>query len=107
MPKQRRSRADIRTRARERGSLAAVVAARREELSLRQDELADLADVSVRFVHAVESGRRSIGLDRLLAVLTALGLHLELERGLADEPVVAGAALADGYGLKPGGSADD
>jgi y4mF family transcriptional regulator len=83
-----------------------VVAARREELSLRQDELADLADVSVRFVHAVESGRRSISLDRLLAVLTALGLHLELERGLTDEPVVAGAALAAGYGLTPHDSAD-
>lgn len=103
MAKQRRSRADVRERARERGALAAVVAARREELSLRQDELADLADVSVRFVHAVEAGRTSISLDRLLAVLTALGLHLELERGLAEEPIAAGADLAEGYGLTPGG----
>lgn len=100
--KQRKSRADVRERARERGTLAAVVAARREELSLRQDELAELADVSVRFVHAVESGRRSVSLDRLLSVLSALGLHLELVRGVADEPVVADAALAAGYGLTSG-----
>ena len=48
--KQRKSHADLRERAHERGALAAVVIGRREELGLRQDELAELADCSVRFV---------------------------------------------------------
>jgi y4mF family transcriptional regulator len=52
-------------------------------LGLRQDELADLAEVSERFVYALENGKRSVQLDKLVAVLAALGLHLELHRGAA------------------------
>ena len=56
---------------------------RRVSLGLRQDELADLANVSERFVYALENGKRSVQLDKLVAVLAALGLHLELHRGAA------------------------
>ncbi len=57
------------------------VRARRQQLGLRQDDLADLAGVSERFVYALENGKRSVQLDKVLAVLAALGLHLELHRG--------------------------
>jgi y4mF family transcriptional regulator len=67
------------------GAFAATVRARRKELSLRQDELADLAGVSERFVYALERGKRSVQLDKVLAVLSALGLHLELRRGADSE----------------------
>lgn len=63
--------------------LAQTVRRRRVSLGLRQDELADLAEVSERFVYALESGKRSVQLDKLVAVLAALGLHLELRRGAA------------------------
>jgi HTH-type transcriptional regulator / antitoxin HipB len=102
---QRRSRADVAQRAFERGQLAAVVAARRQQLNLSQQELADLAGVSSRFVHSVESGSSDVGLSRLLAVLDTLGLHLSLERGQAG--LVAGADLSGEYNLalhKPGNS---
>jgi HTH-type transcriptional regulator/antitoxin HipB len=63
------------------GPLAEAVRARRKQLRLNQADLADLADVSERFVNALENGKRSVQLDKVLAVLSALGLHLELQRG--------------------------
>ena len=102
--KQRRSRANLRDRARERGALAAVVIGRRNELGLRQEELAELADCSVRFVHTLEAGKTTLRLDKLLDVLTVLGLRLEIERGSRPGPLVAGSELDDLYGL---GQSDD
>lgn len=61
--------------------LARVVRARREQLGLRQEELAALAGCSTRFVHAVEHAKASVQLDKLLAVLGALGLRLVVRRG--------------------------
>lgn len=49
---------------------------RRRALGLRQEDLADLAGVSVRFVQFVESGKASVRLDKLTAVLDVLGLRL-------------------------------
>lgn len=65
--------------------LANEVRARRVELRLRQEELADLAGVSERFVYALENGKQTVQLDKVLAVLNALGLHLELHRGAGSE----------------------
>jgi y4mF family transcriptional regulator len=56
---------------------------RRVSLQLRQDELADLAGVSERFVYALENGKRTVQLDKVIAMLSALGLHLEVRRGAA------------------------
>jgi y4mF family transcriptional regulator len=60
---------------------ATAVRSRRLRLRLRQDELAELAGVSERFVYALENGKRSVQLNKVVAVLAALGLHLELRRG--------------------------
>lgn len=59
---------------------------RRRTLGLNQAEVAELAGVAVRTVHAVEAGKATVRLDALLAVLSAVGLHLSLERGGADVP---------------------
>ena len=66
-------------------TLASTVRSRRRQLSLDQADLADLAGVSERFVYALENGKRSVQLDKLLAVLAALGLHLEVHRGADTE----------------------
>ena len=58
--------------------LSGEVRARRAQLKLRQEELADLAGVSERFVYALENGKQTVQLDKVLAVLNALGLHLEM-----------------------------
>jgi len=99
MALQRRSRADVAKIARERGDLAASVIARRQELGLSQVELGDLAGVSYRVVHNVEAGRAGMSLERLLAVLDTLGLHLVIERGPADG-MVADESVARSYGLR-------
>lgn len=62
-------------------ALGAAVRARRRELRLRQSELADLAGVSERLVHAIEHGKSTVQLDKLIDVLDAVGLHLRIHRG--------------------------
>jgi HTH-type transcriptional regulator/antitoxin HipB len=59
-------------------SLPEMVVARRKTLGLRQEDLADLAGVSHRFVQSLEAGKRSVQLDKVEAVLDALGLRLEI-----------------------------
>ena len=48
-------------------------------LDLRQEDLADLAGVSLRFVQALEAGKAMVQLDRVEAVLVVLGLCLTVE----------------------------
>ena len=56
--------------------LGASIAARRRSLGLGQEELADLAGVSVRFVRALEHGKATARLDKVLDVAVALGLEV-------------------------------
>jgi HTH-type transcriptional regulator / antitoxin HipB len=62
-------------------ALSQAVRARREELGLRQAEVADLAGCSQRFLHTVEHGKASLRLDKVLDVLEVLGLGLEVVPG--------------------------
>ncbi len=64
----------------ERADLASVVRVRRKQLRLRQEDLADLAGVSLRFVQALEGGKPSVQLDHVRAVLDTLGLRLVVEQ---------------------------
>jgi len=45
---------------------------------LQQAELADLAGVSVRFLHSLEHDKPSVRLDKLLDVFDVLGLELDI-----------------------------
>lgn len=56
-------------------NLDAVVRSRRATLGLTQQELADLAGVSERFVRAVEQGKQTVQFDKVGALLEALGLE--------------------------------
>ena len=58
--------------------LAQQVRERRKSLRLTQDELADLAGCSGRFVRSLEGGK-AVRTDKLLDVLNVLGLELVLE----------------------------
>lgn len=51
---------------------------RRRALGLTQQDVADLAGVSVRFLRELERGKASVRLDGLEAVLVALGLDIQL-----------------------------
>ncbi len=58
--------------------LATASQARRVELRLTQAEAAELAGVSERFVRLVESGKPTVRLDKLQALLDVLGLELRV-----------------------------
>lgn len=98
MAKQRRSRVPLHERASEHGELSAVVLGRREQLGLRQEELADLAGCSPRFVHELENGKGTVQLDKVIAVLGALGLHLLVADGVTGS-VETEPTLRAGLGL--------
>jgi y4mF family transcriptional regulator len=57
--------------------IAAAVRNRRRALELTQQDVADLAGVSERFVRFVEQGKASVRVDSLAAVLDSLGLALD------------------------------
>ncbi len=59
-------------------ALGRQIRERRRSLRLTQDELADLAGCSSRFVRALEVGKPSVRLDKVLDVLDVLGLDLQL-----------------------------
>jgi y4mF family transcriptional regulator len=54
------------------------IRSRRKSLRLTQAALADLAGCSSRFVREVEGGKATVRLDKLLALLHALGLELRV-----------------------------
>jgi len=77
-----------------RTSLAALgqaVKVRRARLNLRQDQLAELAGCSTRFVHTLENGKATLQLQKVLDVLEVLGLGLQLVRkaGIGVSPELA------------------
>lgn len=57
-------------------SLGTEVRARRRALALTQQDLADLAGVSPRFIRNLEQGKTNLQLDSLLPLLAVLGLEL-------------------------------
>lgn len=60
-------------------SFSELLRARRKQLGLTQLDAAELAGVSVRFVHDIENGKQSVQLDRVQALAEALGLVLTLD----------------------------
>ena len=60
-------------------TVARLVRDRRKSLRLRQSDLANLAGCSVRTIYALEEGKSTLRLDKLLDVLDVLGLELHLE----------------------------
>jgi y4mF family transcriptional regulator len=65
-----------------------IVRDARKSMGLRQEALAAAAGVGVRFLVELERGKPSVRLDKMLAVLDALGLELEVKpRGGAVRPI--------------------
>lgn len=60
-------------------ALGRDVRSRRREFQLAQQDLAELAGTSTRFIGSLEKGKPTVRLDKLLAVLDALGLELRAQ----------------------------
>jgi HTH-type transcriptional regulator/antitoxin HipB len=58
--------------------LGTAVQSRRKALGLGQDELAELAQVSPRFIRDLEHGKPTARFDKIQAVLEALGLKIDV-----------------------------
>ena len=58
--------------------LGKILVARRRSLGLRQQELADLANVSCRFLSSLENGKPSVELDKVFLVISTLGLDFQI-----------------------------
>lgn len=57
-----------------------IVRAARQSLGLRQSELAGAANVGVRFIIDIESGKAGAHLGKVLTVLDALGCRVSIEQ---------------------------
>jgi HTH-type transcriptional regulator / antitoxin HipB len=64
-------------------TLAAAFRQRRMDLGLTQEQLAELASCSTRFIHSIEAGKPSLRFDKLLSAMAVLGLSIQLQRGKA------------------------
>ena len=60
-------------------ALAAVVRARRKDLSLTQADLSDATGISTRAIFDLENGKASISFKNLLLILEVLGLEVDVE----------------------------
>lgn len=63
------------------GALGAAIHARRRQLEMTQEQVAELADVGPNFLYQLEHGKPSVRLDKVLSVLQVLGLELVLRPG--------------------------
>lgn len=59
--------------------LGAVIAQVRKSRDYTQQDFADIAGVGRRFISDLENGKATVQLGKLLQVLTALGLDLEVK----------------------------
>lgn len=62
-------------------ALGEAVRARRRALGLDQLVLCDLAGVGPAFLYSLEHGKPTVRIDKVLAVLTVLGLELHVRPG--------------------------
>lgn len=60
--------------------ISEAVRQRRQTLGLTQPELADLAEVSERLIRELETGKLTVGIDKLLSILESLGLEIRIEK---------------------------
>ncbi|EPD69229.1 y4mF family transcriptional regulator [Corynebacterium pyruviciproducens ATCC BAA-1742] len=60
-------------------NLGETVRKRRRELGINQLDLAERSGVSDRFIRDLEHGKTSLRLDKLVDLLTALGLELTID----------------------------
>ena len=59
--------------------IGAAIRTRRRELGFRQDYLAAAAGVSLQFVSQVERGKATAQIGKVLAVLQAVGIRVNLD----------------------------
>ncbi len=63
-------------------AIGAIIRARRKELGYTQEQIAAMSNCSPRLIGEIERGRGSVGIQRVLDLVTNLGIDIFLrERG--------------------------
>ncbi|MFL5322404.1 MAG: helix-turn-helix transcriptional regulator [Myxococcaceae bacterium] len=75
--------------------LAEAVRSRRKALKMTQAQLAALAECGLVFLYDLEQGKPTLRLDKVVSVLTVLGLELTLQPGHSGVRTAAPAAAPD------------
>lgn len=70
--------------------LGAELRARRRALQLTQEELAELAETTQRFVSTLETGKQTVRLDKVIEVADVLGLRLTFAEHTTSAAATAG-----------------
>ncbi len=80
-----------------------IVRAARRAQGLRQDQLAGAAGVGVRFLSELERGKTTVRLEKVIAVLDALGytLRVEMPPGEREPCEEIDAPRVDAAGARP------
>lgn len=73
--------------------LGRTVRAQRKRLGLTQEDLAIHAGVGLAFLYQLETGKRTVRLDKVLAVFEVLGIAVTLSLGQPGRP--AGSIRSD------------
>lgn len=60
-------------------NIALKVREEREQRGLSQTDLAGFSGVSLNFISQLESGKKTVRVDKMLAVLMALGLEIKID----------------------------
>jgi len=58
--------------------IAQAILHRRKVLGIKQDDLAELADISVRYLYAIEKGKANPSIETLINILDVLGLTVNI-----------------------------
>ena len=56
-----------------------IIKKRREFLEIRQQDLAEMSGITIRTIHAIESGSANASFENLEKIATVLGLEIKLE----------------------------
>ncbi len=64
--------------------MSLLIKEERKKQGLTQAELAGIAGTGLRFISDLENGKKNLQFDKLLAVVTALGLGFELYKKRLD-----------------------
>ena len=55
-----------------------LVRTRRKAMKLTQKDLADLCNLGTRFVSELENGKKTLEIEKVLKVITSVGLSIDL-----------------------------
>ena len=83
------------TRITSAADLGQAIRIRRRERKLTLVETAELAGVGVRFMSELENGKPTVRLDKVMEVIAALGLELEVSAAETPDQAVQGPGLGD------------